>query len=406
MPVRLLFLNTADRSGADTGVHVMLMKNFLPAEAEILVLSNSEAAGADHMRATLAGIPRVKAVFLPFGRPYETLAGRGKFRQALAYGPSAASLVKAAVFVKKNRIQIIHSSDRPRDASFASLLASMAGTASVIHMHSNVGTHLSRPALWGMRKAAAIFAVSDFTREELATLGLGRDKIHTVYNAVDADHFDPERTPSSPGSIRAPFGIPASAPLVGIAARMTHWKGQRELIGAVSSLSATYPDLHVLVLGADVPAYREECLALARAGGICDRVHFCGYQRDVRPYLQEMDVFVHPSYAEPFGLSIVEAMAMRKPVVACNSGGVPEIITHATDGWLVEPRSVAAVATAIGSLLEHPEARRKMGARARETVRNRFSPRRQCQVAAERYGSLLSASQGAYQASASKNFAN
>jgi glycosyltransferase involved in cell wall biosynthesis len=100
---------------------------------------------------------------------------------------------------------------------------------------------------------------------------------------------------------------------------------------------------------------------------------------------------VHPSYEEPFGLSIVEAMAMRKPVIACNTGGVPEIITHGSDGWLVEERSHEAVAGAIVTLLNNRELCRQLGARARDTVRDQFSPRRQSAAVTERYASLIAA---------------
>jgi len=121
------------------------------------------------------------------------------------------------------------------------------------------------------------------------------------------------------------------------------------------------------------------------------RVHFGGFQKVVRPFHPEIDLFVHPSYREPFGLSIAEAMAMRKPVVACSTGGVPEIITHGVDGLLVEERSEQAVASAMQSLLNDAELCRRIGNRARETVRERFSPRRQCAAAAERYASLVAA---------------
>jgi glycosyltransferase involved in cell wall biosynthesis len=168
-------------------------------------------------------------------------------------------------------------------------------------------------------------------------------------------------------------------------------KGQRELIGAVSHLRETHPNLQVMILGADVPEFRADYEKRAREGGVADRVHFCGYQKDVRPFLREFDLFVHPSYAEPFGLAIVEAMAMRKPVIACNTGGVPEIITHGRDGWLVEPRSTEAVATALTMLLNRPELRQQLGECARETVRARFSPRQQCARVAQRYASLIAA---------------
>lgn len=390
MPIRLLFLNTRDQCGADVAVHLMLMANFASDEVEIFVISNSEAADVEDMRVRLAGMPHVTSMFLPLGKPAETLSRKNKLRKALAYGPSLASLAKAAAFVRRHRIQIIHATDRPRDASYASLLGYMTGAISVVHMHAPA-TELTRPTLWGMRNATAIFAVSDFIRVSLIGMGLRADKIYTIHNAVDADYFDPDKKLDSRRSIREQFTIPANAPIVGIVARMNPWKGQYELIGAASRLRETFPNLHVVILGADVPEIRTDYEKRAREGGIADRVHFGGFQKDVRPFLHEFDLFVHPSYGEPFGLAIAEAMAMRKPAIACNTGGVPEIITHGRDGWLVEERSAEAVATAIATLLNDGELCRQLGARARETVRDRFSPRRQCAAVAQRYASLIAA---------------
>ena len=81
------------------------------------------------MRDRFAGMPQVSSAFLPLGKPAEQLAGQSTIGKALAYGPSAASLAKAAVFIRRNRIQIIHATDRPRDASYASLLGRVTGAA-------------------------------------------------------------------------------------------------------------------------------------------------------------------------------------------------------------------------------------------------------------------------------------
>jgi spore coat protein SA len=82
-------------------------------------------------------------------------------------------------------------------------------------------------------------------------------------------------------------------------------------------------------------------------------------------------------------------MAMRRPVIACNTGGVPEIITHGKDGWLVEPQSSEQVAEALTALLQDPGLRRRIGEAARETVRARFLPRHQCARAVQHYAKLL-----------------
>lgn len=390
MPIRLLFLNTRDTCGADVAVHLTLMKSFSPDEVEVFVISNSEASDAEQMRVRFGEMPHVTSMFLPLGQPADALSGRSKLGKALAYGPSLSSLAKAAGFVRRNHIQIVHATDRPRDASYVTLLGRMTGAISVVHMHAPV-TGLSRPTLWGMRNSSAIFAVSGAVRQHLIDIGMGADRVYTVHNAVDPDYFDPDLQPDASPSIRSRFGIPEDAPLVGIAARMNPWKGQYELIAATALLRETFPDLHVMILGADVPEMRADFENRARAGGVAERVHFGGFQRDVRPFLHEFDLFVHPSYGEPFGLSIVEAMAMRKPVIACNTGGVPEIITHGKDGWLVEERSAEAVATAMSTLLRDRELGRRMGEQARETVRSRFTPRQQSVAVRRLYAGLISA---------------
>jgi len=84
-------------------------------------------------------------------------------------------------------------------------------------------------------------------------------------------------------------------------------------------------------------------------------------------------------------------MSMRRPVIACNTGGVPEIITHGRDGWLVEERSVDAVAAGLTVLLNDAELCRQMGDRARETVRSRFTPQLQSAAVMRRYTSLIAA---------------
>ncbi len=235
----------------------MLMAHFAADEVEVFVLSNSEATDADEMRARFARMPHVVSRFLPLGKPAGALSAKSRLGKALAYGPSAVSLARAAAFVRKHRIQILHATDRPRDASYVSLLGYMTGAVSVVHMHAPP-SELSRPTLWGMRHATAIFGVSEFIRVSLIDMGIAQDKIYTIHNAVDADYFDPDTHVPGHSSIRKQFGIPENAPLVGIAARMNPWKGQIELIGAVSRLRDTFPDLHVMILGADVPEMRAD----------------------------------------------------------------------------------------------------------------------------------------------------
>lgn len=386
-PTRVLFFNTRDHRGADVDVHLSLIRSFDARKTRAYLLSNSEAGDANAMRAVCQQLPDLTYDFLPLGMPIQKFAERGNAGRTRGAMSIAASMLRAARYVHRHRIDIIHATDRPRDAAFSTLLARLTRTPNVVHMHSNAGSHLSAASRWGLRNATALFAVSAATREEMITFGLPADNISVVHNATDPSHFDPAKMGDARALIRARLGIPVKAPVIGIVARLNPWKGQRELIEAVASLTPSHPDLHLLVLGSGED--KEQLLRNAGKLGFDKRILFLGWQDDVRPYLSAMDLFCLPSHAEPFGLAITEAMSMALPVVACHSGGVPEIITHGEHGWLVAPRSVDELQGAIQHLLAHPDCRRKLGQKARRRILEFFTPAQQSNLVSHLYEDIV-----------------
>ncbi|RMD69259.1 MAG: glycosyltransferase, partial [Gammaproteobacteria bacterium] len=114
--------------------------------------------------------------------------------------------------------------------------------------------------------------------------------------------------------------------------------------------------------------------ALARALSVEGRLHWPGFQEDVRPWMGACDIVVHTSTApEPFGRVIVEAMLLEKPVIASRGGGVEEIVEHGVTGLLVPPGDAGALAGAIREMLDCPKEAARMAARAREKALERFS---------------------------------
>jgi glycosyltransferase involved in cell wall biosynthesis len=138
------------------------------------------------------------------------------------------------------------------------------------------------------------------------------------------------------------------------------------------------PGVHLAVVGEalfteDDRAYGDELQRLATESALHGRVHFLGFQSDVTPFLQAMDVVVHCSVApEPFGRVIVEAMIAGTPVVATRGGGVDEIITDGQDGFLVPPADPAALALAVGRIMQNSELASKVASAALESARERF----------------------------------
>lgn len=384
-PIRVLFLNTRDWCGADVAVHLSLIRAFDRERTRPYLLSNSQAADHAAMERTCREIGDLSYRFAPLGVPADQL--HGKAAKIAAMGPVVKSLAGALALIRREKIDIIHATDRPRDAVFSTILGKLAGKPNVIHMHSNCGDHLSRETLWGFRNASAVLGVSEYTRQGLIEHGVARQKAFVAHNATDADYFNPEPFREIAIGTRREWNIPPAAPVIGIVGRLIPWKGQRELIEAVAKLRGDLPELRLVIVGEGED--RHALTKYAEEKGVGAQVIFAGWHDDVRPILASLDLFALPSYEEPFGLAITEAMAMELPVIACASGGVPEIITHGENGWLIPPRSSDAVAGAIKHLVANPGLCKSLAENARRTVADRFSPRAQAGRVADIYARLL-----------------
>ena len=200
----------------------------------------------------------------------------------------------------------------------------------------------------------------------------GRDaaRFAVIPNGVDLSRF---ATPGAPTTVRPEFGIPADAPLVGVVARLEAEKGHRFLLDAWASVADAVPSAWLLIVGegSEADALRAQCHALppdARR-----RVVFTGRRDDISSLTAELCVAALPSLREAQGISILEAMARRRPVVASAVGGIPEVITSGVDGLLVPPENPAALANAIVSLLRDASLRERVGEAGYQTVAERFS---------------------------------
>ena len=216
-----------------------------------------------------------------------------------------------------------------------------------------------------------------------------RRPVEVVHPGIDLDRFDRERLPSPPDA-RARLGLPAEGPLVGIVARLQRWKGVHVLVEALPRALQSHPDLHCAVVGGahDLePGYATFLKRTVDELGLTERVTLAGRQPDVAPWLQAMDVVVNASAEEPFGLTIVEAMALGKPVVVTAAGGPPEIVHDSVDGLLVPPGDTEALADAITRLLGDPDLAARLGAAGRRRA-GHFSSRRYATRFVEALGSL------------------
>jgi L-malate glycosyltransferase len=128
-----------------------------------------------------------------------------------------------------------------------------------------------------------------------------------------------------------------------------------------------------LIVAGDGPQL-EALKTLAREQGIVDRVRFVGLSDDIPALLNEADIFCHPAiWEEAFGLTIAEAMANERPVIATRIGGIPELVEHQRSGLLVEPQSADDIAEALDLLSDQPELRAQLAKNARAKAQERFN---------------------------------
>lgn len=184
-----------------------------------------------------------------------------------------------------------------------------------------------------------------------------------VYPGVGLDRFNPDIL-SSPAEARCKLGLPLDGPLIGIVGRLQRWKGIHVLVEAMPKVLQKYPDAYCVVVGGkhdpepDYPAFLEQLLADL---GLGDRIIMAGLQKNVPEWVQAMDIFVHASDNEPFGIVTIEAMALGKPVVAAASGGPTEIITEGENGLLTPYGDADALSRAILRYLDNPELAKSVG---------------------------------------------
>ena len=210
---------------------------------------------------------------------------------------------------------------------------------------------------------------SDSIAHKVRCEGREGARFAVVPNGVDLSRF---AAPAPASTVRADFGIPADAPLVGVVARIEAEKGHQHLLDAWPSVHRQAPDAWLLIVGegSEADALRAQAASLGRAGR---RIAFTGRREDISALTAELSVAVLPSLREAQGISILEAMARRVPVVASAVGGIPEVITSGVDGLLVPPADPEALAAAIGSLLGDPSLRRRIASAGYRTVADRFS---------------------------------
>ncbi len=291
------------------------------------------------------------------------------------YSPLSVSKVRR--LVKDNKVQIVHS-------------------------HFTHDLWLLSPALWGL-PSVKLFATSRMlfsrvrkkdwahkllykrlekmialshiaTNSFLRCLPLASEDMVVIPNGVDLSRFSPDRYNTN--VIREEFSIRDDESLVGLIGRLDQGKGQEELVYAASDVVKEFPKCKFLLVGeetkGETTGFGDKIRRLIGEFKLEENVILAGFRTDTPQILKALDVFVLPSYKENFSNSLLEAMAMRIPIVATDSGGNPEILDNGNCAILVPPREAPPLANAIKQYLINPQLAQSKAANARKKVEEEY----------------------------------
>jgi glycosyltransferase involved in cell wall biosynthesis len=311
-----------------------------------------------------------------------------RYRELL---PAAVLLLRTGMRVRalarRHRVDVIHAVS-PR----AGLIAAFSGPRGPGRV-VDVRDVLPRGRLGALVRrilrvsADALVFNSDFTRARFGPAGPARAAV--VFPPVDIERF--LRLPLPAGERRRP-------PTLGVVGQISPWKGQDDAIRILAAVRRRVPDARLRIVGGvvfsgpgitfDNDAFRRRLVELTDELGLRGAVELCGPTDDLEAVFASLDVLLVPSWEEPFGRVVAEAMAAGVPVVATSAGGPAELIEQGVSGYLAEPRAGEAWLDACLSLVLDEGLRARIGAGGRRRIVSVLDRRRSIEQMVRLYGGL------------------
>jgi glycosyltransferase involved in cell wall biosynthesis len=374
-PMRLLFLQAAKESTAspEYTVHRILAEHVDPALIDCAFIWQDHTQNAALRSPARLGTPN-RNYFYDFGRDLSIRPKPSRQQRALMMlRQLPGAMIFIASKIRQFKPDALYTAQQKQDVRLAKFFSQLYHIPHIIHIHYPVGYFIGSDVLSTIRTRPCLFAVSDFVRDDAIEQGVAPERIRTVWNPTPPSR---QRPALAPAALRAQFQWPADTPLVIAAGRLDPSKGYETLFDAFKVVRAQLPATRLLICGTST--MREDYgLVLRRRVsemGLQEAVCFAGFRSDLPDLLPGADVFCLPTEREAFGLVFLEAMAASLPVVACRSGGVPEIVVDGETGFLADARDARTVAGHLLTLLNNKTLARRMGAAGHARSASLFAP--------------------------------
>lgn len=265
--------------------------------------------------------------------------------------------------IREHNIDIIHLNISIARDLFGVMVAHKLHVPCVSHIRS--AKMLSFPAAaqqFANAHTERFITISDFIQDLWIDLGLERGKCITIHNGID----------QLPTTKRAYTSIPQKADLTFCTVgRLVAWKNHAWLLASFAAFCKTHPNAQLIILGEGPERPRLE--RLIAHYDLSQHVTLTGNVDDPTTYLNASDIFVFPSRKEPFGRAVLEAMSLGMPLIAANSGGIPEFVTDKKSGLLVPLNDVEALTQAMETLATDGELAKRLGEAAQKAAGTQFT---------------------------------
>jgi len=283
--------------------------------------------------------------------------------------------------IKDEKINLVHANGS-RAAIYAGLASKLTGIRLVWHVRIVDSDGLLDRFLASL--STRIIVVSEAVNRRFIWMQNRRDGVKTIYNGIDLERFSPVL---SGEGIRREFGLDSDTPLVGTVGRLDWYKGHDYFLMAARKVIDKFPNCHFMIVGEGQK--RKELEDLTKKLNLKNNITFTGDRKDIAEILASFDLFVLSSVSEGLGRSVIEAMAMRKAVVATNVGGIPEVVRDRESGIVVPAKNVGALAEAIIDLVENNDKTLEMGLSGRRIVKEKFDIKANVEKTQELYKDIL-----------------
>jgi glycosyltransferase involved in cell wall biosynthesis len=284
-----------------------------------------------------------------------------------------AAAWKLSRLIKYLKPDIVHAHD-PHGVAMAGLALSMSTQLAKPPLVASrrVDFHLrgSRMSRWKYRQVDCFICASEAIRRMLVADGVPEVRAVTVHEGIDLGRVES----APPARLHEELFLPHGAPIIGNVAALVPHKGQRHLVEAAALVVRQVPDARFVIAGEG--ELRPSLERVIREHRLEKHVLLAGFRPDVLSLHKAFDIFVMSSITEGLGTSLLDAMAAAKPIVATDTGGIPEVVVHDTTGFLVPPRNHDAMADAIVKLLKDPALRERMGRAGLARAQAQFSAER------------------------------